>query len=291
MCSCFLWFHKVPWRTIRDDDGIPYFSLDNYGTVNNYVFSRLGFDLGNKGEKQKPGIARLENVLFYAKHNYMKNHFKSKRKLVWTSSSGESVMLRGCVDMALIESAMNHIPEDIYPVDKSVKKLVKQLSACEALDDIHVMEKGMSEKIVRLNATSYPQPRRISWSVTLGDVYHDGVERCLVRDLFSYSQSYRPPSDWRARPMPTDVFNLGVHLWAVTYGHLSAISRVCPPTGCHVMIYHSQFGNKGGCVGYHRDNGLLKPDGRIGQVGYNEDENSQICTLDPRRTCFSYSAI
>jgi hypothetical protein len=43
-----------------------------------------------------------------------------------------------------------------------------------------------------------------------------------------------------------------------------------------MMIYHSQFGNKGGCVGFHRDNGLLSPNGTIGHVGYNEDENSQI---------------
>jgi hypothetical protein len=88
----------------------------------------LGLDPQGKGNMHEAAVATLHNVLFYARRNYLKNHFKSKRKLIWASSSGETVMLRGCVDMSLIDSALNHIPEEVYPVGQSVKQLVTQLS-------------------------------------------------------------------------------------------------------------------------------------------------------------------
>jgi len=73
--------------------------------------------------------------------------------------------------------------------------------------------------------------------------------------------------------MPMDVFQLGLHLWYASYSHLSAISRICPPTACQVMIYHTLFN---GSVGFHRDIGLRNLDGSQGQLGYSEDENSQV---------------
>ena len=151
---------------------------------------------------------------------------------------------------------MSYVPDEVWPENKSSKKLVDGISKCQALDDIHVMKNGASTDWIPLNKTSYPQPRRITWSVCVGDCFRDETSNCELRRLFSMFQSYRQLGDCTVRPMPREIFQLGVHLWHVAYPHLSAISRVCPPTGCQLLMYHSQFGTSGGKIGFHQDVGF-----------------------------------
>ena len=76
---------------------------------------------------------------------------------------------------------------------------------------------------MRLNETTYPQPRRVTYSVKSGDF------------LFAYTQFGRKPEDWRCRPMPYSLYIFGRHLWWCALPHLGAYSRMSPPTALQLM--------------------------------------------------------
>jgi hypothetical protein len=84
--------------------------------------------------------------------------------------------------------------------------------------------------------------------------------------FFSYSQSYRVPTDWRGQLMPYDVFLLGDACWRASYDVLTPISQACQPTGCQGLFYHPAFDSK---IGRHRDNGLLVEDSHA-RLGHSE---------------------
>jgi len=77
-----------------------------------------------------------------------------------------------------------------------------------------------------------------------------------VQHLYSYSQSYRLPEDWRGALMPMPIYKLGEDLWRhrAVFAALSPISQQCPPTGMQALFYYTIFNST---IGRHRDNGLL----------------------------------
>ena len=121
------------------------------------------------------------------------------------------MLLQGVISQSVAAAAAACIPPSVIPntASASAAEIQHQMSMCQQLDDFYFPVKGHGKNgvRVRVNGTTMQQPRRASWSVRLGCVQTlaDGTR---AQELYAYSQSYRPPEDWRARPMPWPVFNL-----------------------------------------------------------------------------------
>ena len=63
---------------------------------------------------------------------------------------------------------------------------------------------------MKLNSTTYAQPRRATFSVLARDATCPETEW-----LYAYTQHGREPEDFRCRPMPMAFFEFGVVLWKV----------------------------------------------------------------------------
>ena len=115
-----------------------------------------------------------------------------------------SVVLRGIVDDQLRTAALSAVPREVlqWPEDDSVKSLISRLAASTFLEDSHVLKGGGSGKrYIRLNETSYAQPRRRSWSVLVAPPHVD-EDGDYVWTGLNYTAYGRRPSDWQCRPMP-----------------------------------------------------------------------------------------
>ena len=165
--------------------------------------------------------------------------------------ASSSILLRPGIDPELRTRVLAEVPLDVIPSgDDTVATFVARLSSSSFLEDSHVQKSGCLKKRVRLNATSYAQPRRRSWSVQVGEPYTDD-DGDVVSTLMSYSAFGRVAEDWEARLMPRPVFDLGVVLWRIAFRFLTAESQVHPPTACQLLLYYKMFGSR---MGRHRDN-------------------------------------
>ena len=162
-----------------------------------------------------------------------------------------SILLRPGIDPELRARVLAEVPLDVIPSgDDTVASFVARLSSSSFLEDSHVQKSGCLRERVRLNATSYAQPRRRSWSVQVREPYTD-FDGDVVSTLMSYSAFGRVAEDLEAHLMPRPVFDLGVVLWRIAFRFLTAESQVRPPTACQLLLYYKMFG---GCMGRHRDN-------------------------------------
>ena len=146
---------------------------------------------------------------------------------------------------ALVRAVRAVIPQDILPRDNDdAQTLAQRLASSDFLDDIHfpVGGHGRGGRTRRLNATTWPQPRRVTWSVptTFGANW-----------FFAYTQARRAPDDWRCRVMPFPVFELMMYLWQIARPYLGAVSGAAPPTAIQLCIYYVLFGCN---MVRHRDN-------------------------------------
>ena len=172
-------------------------------------------------------------------------------RLSGAPAPASSVLLRVDVSQSTLVQVEALIPSHVRcRPDDSAKSLRGRLSSCCWLDSIHVLRKGKGPGFLPLNHTEYAQPRRVSWSVLVRPPYLDdeGDEVC---HLFAYTQFGRQTKDFRARPMPLPIFDLGLQLWKVAFPVLSAVSQLHPPTACQMMLYYDLFR---GSMGRHRDN-------------------------------------
>ena len=86
----------------------------------------------------------------------------------------------------LLSGARACIPGAVRPVHgDTAESLKSRLSTSDFLDDIHILKGGKGPGRVRLNATSYPQPRRVTWSV-LADIDRDTG----AHGLYAYTQGW-----------------------------------------------------------------------------------------------------
>ena len=167
----------------------------------------------------------------------------------------ESIVVRPIDARGELEDLMRRvralIPTSLIPrYGDDAQSLVSRLTTSEFLDDIHVLEGGSGPRRVRLNATRYAQPRRVTWSE---EAKPAGLSPSDARWLYAYTQYGRLPSDWRCRLMPPAVKELRSFLWRVAKatGKLTQACMSWEPTACQLMMYYALFGS---CVGRHRDN-------------------------------------
>ena len=94
----------------------------------------------------------------------------------------------------LLDGARACIPHEVIPrFDDSAVDLRCRLRDSDFLDDIHCLKGGKGPGRVRLNATCYPQPRRVTWSV-VADIDRDTG----AHGLYAYTQPCRclDPHTW-----------------------------------------------------------------------------------------------
>ena len=147
----------------------------------------------------------------------------------------------------VLAAARAEIPEHVIPrCDDTVANLVDRLSASDWLDDLHVLHKGNGTPgkegmRVRLNATTYPQPRRKAWSD------EDGEGR-----LYMYTDFGRLPCDYSCSTMPPAVANLRDELYQAAFPFLGETSRGAgKPNSVQLLLYYTAFNSR---IGRHRDN-------------------------------------
>ena len=161
--------------------------------------------------------------------------------VAWEAGSGfpaSSILLKPSIDPELRAQVLAEVPPDVIPTcDDTVDSLVARLSASSFLEDSHVQMSGCLKSRVRLNATSYSQPRRRSWSVQAAAPHTDD-DGDAVSTLMRYTAFGRQAEDWEAHIMPRPVFDLGVELWRIALPFLTAESRAHPPTACQLLLYH-----------------------------------------------------
>ena len=120
-------------------------------------------------------------------------------------SGCESILIRPTMTLEL-EGILQRIralmPDAMFPREgDDADSLARRLGDCDFLDDIHCRKGGTGRRYIRLNNTTYAQPRRVTWS--------ELVSRELVPQefageedatwcLFAYTQAYRHPEDTRA---------------------------------------------------------------------------------------------
>ena len=191
----------------------------------------------------------------------------------------------------LMERVRALIPDVLLP-DRSqddAEALVKRLAASDFLDDIHVLKGGKGPRRVQLNATHYPQPRRVTWSEE-GCSEEPAPEGFVW--LYAYTQVYREPEDWCCRVMPPEVKELKNYVWrlARATGILSRECSLSEPTACQLMMYYTALELR---VGRHRDNfftehllqyldgvDVLQPDNWGPNTSASGDQNSQVVGSD-----------
>ena len=182
----------------------------------------------------------------------------------------------------VLAAARAEIPEHVIPrCDDTVANLVDRLSASDWLDDLHVLHKGNGTPgkegmRVRLNATTYPQPRRKAWSD------EDGEGR-----LYMYTDFGRLPCDYSCSTMPPAVANLRDELYQAAFPFLGETSRGAgKPNSVQLLLYYTAFNSR---IGRHRDNYTVRHlrrmlqgnlDARDGGSPMGGEENSQLLQSD-----------
>ena len=122
-----------------------------------------------------------------------------------------SVLLRPQLPCGVAEAAIAVVPDAVLSrPDDTASTLRARLAQSSFLEDIHVLKGGRGPARVRLNATSYPQPRRRSWSHVVEEHVADQQTDDTCASLLSYTAYGRLPSDWEAVAMPLPVEDLGV---------------------------------------------------------------------------------
>lgn len=124
-----------------------------------------------------------------------------------------SVVLRPALDDGLLARVRALVPEAVrQQPDDSVASLCRRLRKSHFLEDAHVKAGGSGRKnapdYVQLNGSAYPQPRRVTWVAPEGGAFDDAEHGCVFRACY-YNSTQRLPQDWKAFPMPWDIFDLG----------------------------------------------------------------------------------
>ena len=147
----------------------------------------------------------------------------------------------------ILERVQKLVPVEIFPThDDTPQDLARRHQESLYLDDIHVLRHGNGKGgRVALNGTTYPQPRRVTYSVIPRESQDDfmtfvnnGVPEDATLPLFAYTQHGRLPADWRCRLMPLEIYDLMtyLHKFASRSGYLSLYCQQRLPTACQVMM-------------------------------------------------------
>jgi hypothetical protein len=153
-----------------------------------------------------------------------------------------------------LEAALRElIPLHVLPLPGDTAEALRvRLSASSFLHDAWVLRDGNGRRgYIRLNTTSYGQPRRVRWSKeVVGQHMDDNGDQ--VVGCVAYPHYYtRSPLDQTCEVMPPAVEALvsWAHMLAMPY--LTKRSQASMPNACELNLYYTAFDSH---IGRHRDN-------------------------------------
>jgi hypothetical protein len=279
---------KSAIKYFRDHQGRPY--VTSYDSIAKYVVSRLDIsDVCPSSCNPDSPFGSIERVLSFVLHDAQRS-FRREPPLIrsWfcrVNPVCNSVYFSGATlyagqeGKAIIDKAAAFVPKLLIQKLRTCKSTEKSETSkaiydAGIFDAFHYGKTGrFYTELVAINQSTLPQPRRITMSVTITPPRRIDAATGRIQDLYNYSAAGRPPADWRSRPMPPEIAELGEHLWKRLWHHLSPASRVCPPTGCQLLLYPSSLG---ATIRPHKDNGIMTDDGKQTRIATDKSLNSHI---------------
>ena len=145
------------------------------------------------------------------------------------------------------------VPQAVLPVEGDTQEsLALRIANAHFFDELAALKGGgqHGSKRVRLNETTYSQPRRIAWSVVVEDAHAD-CDGETVRTMYAYGKgNSRMRTDVLATPMPWAIFELGVQCFLSVRHVLAEVCASSPPNHCQMLAYYALFNSK---CGRHKD--------------------------------------
>jgi len=156
----------------------------------------------------------------------------------------------------LFERLTSLVPDEVLPrASDTADTLRLRLSTSTFLHPIWTLASGHGKggRYVALNATAYPQPRRVQWATPTvaehTDADGDRVVGCLCYPHF-YTKS---PLLRTVEVMPPAIDELITFALRLSRSFLTTPSLAQRPNACELCIYYTAFDSK---IGRHRDNFL-----------------------------------
>ena len=146
------------------------------------------------------------------------------------------------------------VPDEVLPsAGDTAHTLRLRLSTSAFLHPIRVLAKGHGRcgRYVELNATTYPQPRRVQWATPTVPEHTDADGDCVV-GCMCYPHYYtKSPLLRTVEVMPPIIDELITFALQLAQPFLTSPSRMQRPNSCELCIYYTAFGSR---IGRHRDN-------------------------------------
>jgi hypothetical protein len=150
------------------------------------------------------------------------------------------------------------VPDEVLPrASDTAHTLRLRLANSAFLHPIMTLAKGHGRggRYIALNATTYPQPRRVQWGTSTVPEYTDAdgdrVVRCLCYPHY-YTKSPLLRMVEAMPPVVDELIKYAVHL---SRPFLTTPSLASYPNSCELCIYYTAFNSK---IGRHRDNFVSK---------------------------------
>ena len=144
------------------------------------------------------------------------------------------------------------VPNDILPaMSDTAASLCARLKSSTFLHPTwYLKSKVGHSRHIKVNETSYPQPRRVRWSkVAIPEHIDEDGDR--VVGLLGYPHIYsRSKADVTCEVMPQALNDLISHLYPLALPFLAPNSCKTPPNACELNLYYTAFASK---IGRHRD--------------------------------------
>lgn len=286
-----------------DITGKPYVDRSKWDSYYDYVLGMLNPTEEERKIKSPGTIGFVCDMADKVRHELNKQGEADQGRMLPSGEAvlpdGESLLFRDLFNgerHKILDAAVGCLPNDCFPKrGESKEALASRLSESGFLDNIHHEADLNSSKIWNLNGTCLPQARRVTFSVSCGEAFHDDRTGCSVNKLYSYSYPRRPREDVRCRPYcPSEmkemnqlaVHDLGYHTWELVRHKLGKVSQASSPIICQINI---NYGVLGSYMGSHRDNGCPTEDGsRIGEL--TQIPGSDVVAVSygaPMELCFS----
>jgi hypothetical protein len=179
---------------------------------------------------------------------------EERARAIGALSAATSVLIKPDeVDENIEAAVAGLLPLHVLPsLSDSAESLRVRLSESDFLHEAWVLRDGHGRRgYIRLNVTSYPQPRRVRWSKEIISEHVDSSADRIVGCVAYPHYYHRSPLDQTCEVMPAAVEQLVAWAHELAKPYLPLRLHASSPNACELNLYHTAFG---GHIGRHRDN-------------------------------------
>ena len=154
----------------------------------------------------------------------------------------------------LFNSLAALVPDEVLPrASDTADTLRRRLATSAFLHPIQCLAKGHGRggRYVELNATAYPQPRRVQWGTPTVPEHTDADGDRVVQCLCYPHYFTKSPLLRMIEVMPPAINELVKYAAQLARPWLTTPSLAQYPNSCELCIYYTAFNSK---IGRHRDN-------------------------------------